>query len=209
MDKSPSFQISTHYSHTASSMLSPPTTSYSHSEKMYVTPNYNSNPMSMKRLSSPPKVTSFILKLYQMLEDKQRQDVIFWLPSGTEFAFKPKHEQLPSILFHYFKHGNESSLIRQLNMYGFLKKKKTSTNDSLVDEPCCIYKHPQFIQGKPELLIFISRHDKPTTTPRHGIENNISKDHLKSESILQILSHLESKIQTQETLLHSILRRLP
>lgn len=52
------------------------------------------------------------------------------------------------ILPQYFRHSNYRSFVRQLNLYEFRK----DWNRKHV-----IYRHPNFIRGRPELLQFIER----------------------------------------------------
>ena len=53
-----------------------------------------------------------------------------------------------TILPKYFKHQNMASYIRQLNMYGFSKKREKDHN---------YYHHRFFIKNKPELIKEIQR----------------------------------------------------
>lgn len=53
-----------------------------------------------------------------------------------------------NILPAYFKHKNMHSYIRQLNMYGFSKKRGKSNN---------YYYHPYFLKKQPELIGQIQR----------------------------------------------------
>ncbi|KAI1855306.1 hypothetical protein JX266_000171 [Neoarthrinium moseri] len=69
-----------------------------------------------------PKIvqTAFIHKLYNMLEDPNIQHLISWSPSNDSFVMSPSPE-FSKVLAQYFKHTNNSSFVRQLNMYGFHK----------------------------------------------------------------------------------------
>ncbi|KAF2859914.1 hypothetical protein K470DRAFT_218288 [Piedraia hortae CBS 480.64] len=69
-----------------------------------------------------PKVvqTAFIHKLYSMLEDPKIQHLISWSTSNDSFVMSPSSD-FAKVLAQYFKHGNISSFVRQLNIYGFHK----------------------------------------------------------------------------------------
>ena len=64
--------------------------------------------------------TIFIHKLYNILEDKDLEDLIWWSSSGQSFFIKPT-EKFSKALATYFKHTNITSFVRQLNIYGFHK----------------------------------------------------------------------------------------
>ncbi|CDK29461.1 unnamed protein product [Kuraishia capsulata CBS 1993] len=72
--------------------------------------------------------SSFIHKLYSMLEDPSLKHLIWWHPNhGTTFVVSPT-EEFSRVLSNYFKHTNTASFIRQLNMYGFHKVNDSSSN---------------------------------------------------------------------------------
>ncbi|CCD23799.1 Sfl1p NDAI_0C01380 [Naumovozyma dairenensis CBS 421] len=64
--------------------------------------------------------TIFIHKLYNILEDKDLEDLIWWSNDGKSFLIRPT-ERFSKALATYFKHTNITSFVRQLNIYGFHK----------------------------------------------------------------------------------------
>lgn len=114
---------------------------------------------------------TFIHRLYNMLYDPSISHVIWWDEDGETFHIHASDE-LTSVLAKYFKHSNEQSFIRQLNMYGFHKisdatsatsatvlpgKKvdtKTAKNNKL-----WVFRHSQgqFKKGGYELLSSVKR----------------------------------------------------
>ena len=96
--------------------------------------------------------SNFLLKLYQILENNEYKDIIHWGENGQFFLVKNVHDFTENILPKYFKHNNYSSFIRQLNMYGF-HKKKSSQNEH-------IFIHPNFIKGQKDLIKSIKRKSK-------------------------------------------------
>ena len=95
----------------------------------------------------------FIQKLYKMVDDPATAAIVDWTANGTAFQILQMEpfvqEQLPL----YFKHANLSSLVRQLNTYGFSK----------VDNVGWVFAHPDFRRGELERLADIQRKNSSTT----------------------------------------------
>lgn len=70
--------------------------------------------------SQPPRKAAFVHKLYAMLNDPSLSRLIWWCNAEGVFALMPCTE-FAQALTSYFKHGNVSSFVRQLHMYGFHK----------------------------------------------------------------------------------------
>lgn len=94
--------------------------------------NPGSNPAGNGSGSSgvhgPLQNTVFIHKLYNILEDEDLKDLIWWSPSGSSFLIRPT-ERFSRALATYFKHTNIASFVRQLNMYGFHKVSNDHSKD--------------------------------------------------------------------------------
>lgn len=75
------------------------------------------------------QTSSFVHKLYSMLENTDLDDVIWWHTDQCSFFVSPT-EEFTKVLSVYFKHANIASFIRQLNMYGFHKVSDGSTPGS-------------------------------------------------------------------------------
>ncbi|CAK9437347.1 uncharacterized protein LODBEIA_P17250 [Lodderomyces beijingensis] len=105
--------------------------------------------------TAKPQIT-FVHKLYRMLHDNSVCHVIWWNEDGETFHIQAD-EELTAVLGKYFKHSNEQSFIRQLNMYGFHKinekkrDKSTKKNNKLWD-----FRHSkrQFKKGTDEATLF-------------------------------------------------------
>ena len=121
------------------------------------------HPEKYKKKSEYP---NFLLKLYQILENKEYKDIIEWGDDGKYFIVKNLHDFTENILPKYYKHNNYSSFIRQLNMYDF-HKRKGNTNEH-------IFEHVNFIKDRKDLLKLIKRKSKK--------ESNINNIHNTNNS---------------------------
>jgi len=93
------------------------------------------------------KAPAFLLKTYEMLhvypfvsQKPEFSNIIRWTEEENGFVILSQSKFSEVVLPVYFKHGNLHSFIRQLNMYGFSKKRNKDMN---------YYHHPSFIKGKP------------------------------------------------------------
>lgn len=68
-------------------------------------------------------VPLFLQKTHDVVETSP-EDVCCWLPDGNSFVVKQPKVFAKTQLPKYFKHSNFSSFVRQLNFYGFRKRKK-------------------------------------------------------------------------------------
>ena len=107
---------------------------------------------------------NFLLKLYQILENKDYKDIIEWSEDGKYFIVKNLHDFTENILPKYYKHNNYSSFIRQLNMYDF-HKKKGNPNEH-------IFEHTYFIKDRKDLLKLVKRKSKKETNLNYNNINN-------------------------------------
>lgn len=138
----------------------------------------------------------FLLKTYEMVDDRYTNSVVSWSQNGRSFVVWNPPEFARDLLPQYFKHNNFSSFIRQLNTYGFRK----------IDPEQWEFANEEFIQGQRDLLKNIHRR-KPVhshsgqgnavplpQSEREEFENKIEK--LKQEKLF-----LESEVErhTQES----------
>ncbi|KAI9204331.1 HSF-type DNA-binding-domain-containing protein [Polychytrium aggregatum] len=106
--------------------------------------------------------TTFIQKLYRILEDEAFHHLICWGDSGSTFLVLDSLEFSKNVLPKVFKHNNYTSFVRQLNLYGFHKLNRSyhrhNLNDDVeqVPEPREFF-HPKFIRTRPDLLPEIRR----------------------------------------------------
>lgn len=78
---------------------------------------------------------TFVHQLHTILAEPSLSELIGWADSEREddsFFLRPYQSTFPDlVLKKYFKHGNVSSFVRQLHMYGFHKLPNTATNRSI------------------------------------------------------------------------------
>ena len=84
-----------------------------------------------------PKVDkpSFLVKLYEILEDGKNKKYIRWVDEGQGFIIECVPSFCENVLPHYFKHNNFPSFIRQLNMYDFYKKSRIQNSENIFRHP--------------------------------------------------------------------------
>ncbi|KAI7885120.1 winged helix DNA-binding domain-containing protein [Lichtheimia hyalospora FSU 10163] len=94
-----------------------------------------------------------------MVGDKKHQDLICWNNAGTSFLITNSKAFSRQVLPEYFKHGNFSSFVRQLNMYGFRKINKAPRIKRGVasQEEIWEFSHPKFQRDWPDMLWEIKR----------------------------------------------------
>ena len=81
------------------------------------------------------KSKSFLLLLYDILNDSFCKEFIHWNSEGSGIIIDNINNFCKNILPKYFNHNNYSSFIRQLNIYGFHKMKgKIKNGEEYINE---------------------------------------------------------------------------
>ena len=75
-----------------------------------------------------PKSKLFLFKLYDILNDKESNDIINWSSDDKSIIITNVNMLCNKVLPKYYKHTNYSSFVRQLNIYGFNKRKDLQKN---------------------------------------------------------------------------------
>ena len=87
------------------------------------------------------KITPFILKLAQILDDPQHHRLASWTPCGQAFAIHDPQLFAASLLPKFFRHNNYGSFLRQLSFYNFNKLKTPI-------ESVHKFQHPLFLRDE-------------------------------------------------------------
>ena len=110
--------------------------------------------------------SKFLIQLYQMLEDKENSNIIYWGKDGKSFIIENLYDFIEKTLPKYYGHNNFASFVRQLNKYNFHKIKNSINEYAFHNE--------QFIKGKKELISNILRKKKRKRDIYNDNENNIT-----------------------------------
>uniref|UniRef100_A0A915Q1Y9 HSF-type DNA-binding domain-containing protein n=1 Tax=Setaria digitata TaxID=48799 RepID=A0A915Q1Y9_9BILA len=144
------------------------------------------------------KVPMFLVKMWNILEDPEFQNIICWDKSGYSFHVLDPHLFCRVVLPQFFKHNNLNSLIRQLNMYGFRKMtpiEKSSLARSESDQDHLEFSHPNFIQHHPELLVNIKR---KTPGNRNNENTSVAMAPKEISVLVDEIRQLREKQRTME-----------
>lgn len=95
-------------------------------------------------------ISPFIAKLYEIVNQPQKPDLVHWSTEhdGKAFVITDPVDFATIILPRFFKHGNYSSFVRQLNIYGFRKIDSKSG---------AAFTNEYFIKNAPQLLPHLQR----------------------------------------------------
>jgi len=131
---------------------------------------------------SQPTIPVFVSKLLAMVNEPSNRDLIFWSPDGDTFKVTDVDKLAAVELPKYFKHNNFTSLVRQLNMYGFHKvaanpATKLMTHSTPKDIKEVVEFHHSFVhRDHPELLTRIKRKENKKP-PKIMDKSDISRMH--------------------------------
>ncbi|KAI3740795.1 hypothetical protein L2E82_31269 [Cichorium intybus] len=153
-------------------------------------------------------VPPFLIKLYEMVDDKATDSIISWGSSSITFIISDEPRFISEILPCYFKNNRFDTFTYQLNIYGFKKKEWNPLE----------FEHKHFRQGQQHLLknikrqksqnqrlkainntetltVAISELEATFTEVRHTHKQIINKIHRVKDDIQKTLSEVKSIIK--------------
>ena len=135
--------------------------------------------MGLKQL----KISKFLSKLYNLLNDKKYNDDINWNKNGTSFIIKNYHNFCYNIMPKIFGLNLFSSFHHQLNCYGFTKIN--------VHE----YFNKFFKKDNKNLLLNIKRRRKNNLKEKNKINLNRNNNNINNnDNILYLLERIQYKL---------------
>ena len=105
--------------------------------------------LAQKLSGVPPDY--FVIKLYQMLQEQR--EVLTWDPDGGIIIHD--RQRLEATLSVYFRHNRFTSFQRQLNNFGFHKKRKPTaclSGTAAQQRKGAAYDHPLLVGQQPEAV---------------------------------------------------------
>ena len=131
------------------------------------------------------KPNKFIKKVFKIVNSENYSSIVYWSEEGTSFLIKDPEAFSSVVLKENFKHKNLGSFIRQLNMYGFHKKRTRG------EEPHEFF-HEFFRKDRPDMLRLLQRKVSSTNDPSPNKDpsyNQLSAQIKKQESTIQELQN--------------------
>lgn len=116
-----------------------------------------------------------------MVCDPSSDDMIRWSDDGLSFIVTRHQDLANQVLPRFFKHGNFSSFVRQLNMYGFHKVPHLQQGVLLPDSDSerLEFSNPNFQRDRPDLLLLVTR--KKGRDPDEKEPGNVDLQHILDE----------------------------
>ncbi|CAJ0764701.1 961_t:CDS:2, partial [Entrophospora sp. SA101] len=102
-------------------------------------------------------VSTFVAKLYQLLDGDEYKEYLTWNDTGDVFVICNMDEFATNVLPKYFKHCKFTSFVRQLNIYGFYRVSDARKSKHVRSKHACVFSHSQFRRGRQDLLPNIKR----------------------------------------------------
>uniref|UniRef100_A0A0K0FQ75 HSF_DOMAIN domain-containing protein n=1 Tax=Strongyloides venezuelensis TaxID=75913 RepID=A0A0K0FQ75_STRVS len=157
----------------------------------------------MEPQTGSKKISTFIIKLWNIVNDPKLTHIVGWEKTGLSFFIKQPYVMYKKVLPLYFRHSNLNSFIRQLNMYGFRKNTDVEGQglSNVNSMETFHFYHQHFIRGRYDLLDNIKRKTpNPKVTP--GISTGTENQYNFPESslLLDEIKSLKTKLVFTENI---------
>jgi len=166
--------------------------------------------MLSKKITRIGKVSnnnkSFLLKLYDIVNDITYKDIISWNIEGTGIIIKNINALCELVLPKYYHHQNYSSFIRQLNLYGF-HKIQGIIKDGEGFENCNFKKN----NTKDEIKQFIIQNKRKKILDNYIYDNN--KESININELLylnedDLIKSLSDKIENNSKIIDQLKKEM-
>jgi hypothetical protein len=143
----------------------PPSAEFENQPKTMAQPPPNNQGSAAARAALAQKLSGvppdyFVIKLYQMLQEQK--EVLTWDPDGGIIIHD--RQRLEASLSIYFRHNRFTSFQRQLNNFGFHKKRKPTaclSGTAAQQRKGAAYDHPLLVGQAPEAVLRLRRDARP------------------------------------------------
>mmetsp|Transcript_16247 Transcript_16247/g.24488 ORF Transcript_16247/g.24488 Transcript_16247/m.24488 type:complete len:345 (-) Transcript_16247:144-1178(-) len=129
-------------------------------------------------------VPPFLLKTYNMVQDKKTDDIISWTEKGDSFVVKKQHEFSQNVLPQYFRTNCFASFVRQLNFYGFRKRKINMSTQAF-------FKHKHFKKDQMDKLHLIKK--KPSESSNMKMKQTVAEIKQSNAEMKKEIANLKEK----------------
>ena len=141
-----------------------------------------------------------IPELYRIINSDE--PTVRWVPGGQKFLILDPKKFSQTVLPKYFKHSKFTSFVRQLNFYGF-HKKRIITSDLITENnsaaladlgDAVCFQHEFFQQNQPKLLLRIQRTTKQSSAAAAAESLSLNKQR-ELEDLREQLREMKKQIE--------------
>ena len=146
--------------------------------------------------SSKKKISPFLQKLYNILQDEKNKDIIRWNSEGNGFILIDYKRFVKELLSKNFKTEVFSSFIRQLNLYDFHKIKSKDSNNKLINgntNTFYEFTNVNFLKDQPEKINLIKRKTKNENLEKKGQIQGVQGNELVVHPLRKFINFKEDK----------------
>ncbi|KAF9076363.1 HSF-type DNA-binding-domain-containing protein [Rhodocollybia butyracea] len=141
------------------------------------TPSVKDSP---KNESSQKPQSTFLTKLYALLERPENQHMIRWDPQGEHIIVERPEQLALHLLPSIYRQSRFASFSRQLNIYGFMRKVNLRNVDPAIDDPdASTWSHPTLNRHSPPEVVANFKRRVPPRLPKPR-----KRDHQEQQQII-------------------------